>query len=241
MFRQLTSLSTLDLRDNPDLSYSPYLLSLLTSLTTLDGADYTAPSAPEAPTGLSATQSYGNVILTWRPPASGPAPTSYQVLRARGDAEPEIHVEDSFGHHGVRVEHGDEDHSAHGLEQETVTYTDSEPMSGETYRYTVKALGAGGPGPESDQVQVTLEFDQHTVTAPSRYGDRILQILPSDDCARVSPRQDGAHNRPGAEFQRPQIVESRRLRRAGRPGPPGHLPHLPEDHTGRRVQRAEEP
>ena len=186
MFRQLTSLSTLDLRDNPDLSYSPYLLSLLTSLTTLDGADYTAPSAPEAPTGLSATQSYGNVILTWRPPASGPAPTSYRILRARGDAEPEIHVEDTFGHHGVRVEHGDQDHSAHGHEQETVTYTDSEPMSGETYRYTVKALGAGGPGPESDQVQVTLE-SINICDRTKQVRDRILQILPSDDCARVSP------------------------------------------------------
>ena len=190
MFSQLTGLSSLDLRDNPDLSYSPYLLSLLTGLTTLDGADYTAPEAPEGATGLSASQSHGNVTLAWHPPASGPEPDSYRILRAQGDGEAEIHVEDTFSHQGVHQDHGDDDHgdddhSAHGHDQETIRWTDTDSVPGKTYRYSVETLGAGGKGPESGQVEVTVE--SFSICArTSQVRDAILEELGSTDCANIS-------------------------------------------------------
>ena len=185
LFSQLARLSSLDLRDNPDLSYSPYLLSLLTGLTTLDGADYTAPEAPEGATGLSASQSHGNVILAWHPPASGPEPGSYRILRAQGDGEVEIHVEDTFSHQGVHQDHGDDDHSAHGHDQDTVSLTDTDTVPGKTYRYSVETLGAGGKGPESSQVEVTVE--SFSICGRTRQvRDAILEKLGSTDCANIS-------------------------------------------------------
>ena len=185
MFSQLASVSSLDLRDNPDLSYSPYLLSLLTGLTTLDGAGYTAPEAPEGATGLSASQSHGNVILAWHPPGSGPEPGSYRILRAQGDGEMEIHVEDTFSHQGVHQDHGDDDHSAHGHDQETVSLTDTGTVPGKTYRYSVETLGAGGKGPESSQVEVTVE--SFSICGRTRQvRDAILKKLGYTDCANIS-------------------------------------------------------
>ena len=185
MFSQLASLSSLDLRDNPDLSYSPYLLSLLTGLTTLDGTDYTAPQAPEGATGLSAGQSYGNVTLAWHPPASGPEPGSYRILRAQGDGEMEIHVEDTFSHQDLHHDHEDDAHSAHGHDQETVSWTDTDSVPGKTYRYSVVTLGAGGKGPESSQVEVTVE-SYNICGRNKQVRDAILKELGSTDCANIS-------------------------------------------------------
>ena len=136
VFDGLTSLTTLDLRDNRDLSYSPYLLSPLTSLATLNGSAFTRPSAPRAPTNLTATFADGTIELGWTTPATGGAPTSYRILREKGSAAQEVYVDDTYEPGTVAV-----------------TFTDTEVTEGETYRYHVKALNAGGASPASNPAQ----------------------------------------------------------------------------------------
>ena len=138
VFNGLTSLTKLDLRDNRDLSSSPYLLSPLTSLATLNGSAFTRPSAPGAPTNLTATFADGTIELGWTTPATGGAPTSYRILREEGSAAQEVHVDDTYNPGTVAV-----------------TFTDTEVTEGETYRYHVKALNAGGASPASNPAQVT--------------------------------------------------------------------------------------
>ena len=137
-FNGLTSLTKLDLRDNRDLSSSPYLLSPLTSLATLNGSAFTRPSAPGAPTNLTATFADGTIELGWTTPATGGAPTSYRILREEGSAAQEVHVDDTYNPGTVAV-----------------TFTDTEVTEGETYRYHVQALNAGGASPASNPAQVT--------------------------------------------------------------------------------------
>ena len=138
VFDNLTSLTKLNLKANRDLSYPPYLLSPLTSLATLDGSAFTRPSAPGAPTNLTATFADATIELGWTTPATGGAPTSYRILREEGSAAQEVHVDDTYDPGTVAV-----------------TFTDTDVTEGETYRYQVQALNAGGASPASNPFQVT--------------------------------------------------------------------------------------
>ena len=156
VFRSLTSLTDLKLRttrtdhDDPDdrpFSYSPYQLSPLTSLRLLNAVPYAAPSVPGAPSGLAAGPALGTIELTWTAPTSGRAATSYQILRQAGGGTEEVYVEDTFYAGGAAV-----------------TYTDTDVTVGETYRYRVKALNAGGASAAS--VAASAVAASHVIPLP---------------------------------------------------------------------------
>ncbi len=144
LFDQLTSLETLDLRSNPErLLYSPYLLAPLTSLDTLNDKTYTRPSAPAAPTELTGAYASGQIELSWTAPSGGGKATSYQILRQVGSGPEEVYVEDTYN-----------------TNRAAITYADTEVVLGETYRYRVRALNAGGAGAESGTAEVTARDNQ---------------------------------------------------------------------------------
>ena len=86
---------------------------------------------------LTATYESGVVTLSWSPPTTGGAPTSYQIWRQKGSGAWRVYVTDTWGTSGT-------------------TYTDSDITAGETYRYQVKALNASGASAESNSAEVTL-------------------------------------------------------------------------------------
>ena len=165
VFDSLTNLETLDLRNNPNLSYSPYLLSPLSSLEKFNDSLYTRPEAPGAPTGLTGTFTSGNIELSWTAPATGVAPTSYQILRKAGDAGQMVYVEDTYDPDTVAV-----------------TYTDTNITEGQRYYYRVRALNAGGAGPESNAAYVLASLEPITAVpgAPTltgvTHGDASLTV-----------------------------------------------------------------
>ena len=138
VFDHLSSLTTLNLADNPALSYSPDLLSPLTSLTRLNGESYTPPAPSSAPTNLTATITTGGIALYWTAPTTGVI-TSYRILRQEGSSPQEVYVADTYDAGGAAV-----------------TYTDTDITVGETYRYQVQALNAGGASPSSNEAVVAL-------------------------------------------------------------------------------------
>ena len=137
IFDVLSNLTTLRLNNNPDLSYSPEVLSRLTRLTRLNGAPYTPPALPSAPTNLTATITSGGIALHWMVPTTGVA-TSYRILRHAGTGPQEVYVADTYA-----------------TGRAAVTYTDADITAGETYRYQVQALNAGGASPPSNEAVLT--------------------------------------------------------------------------------------
>ncbi len=138
VFDALSSLTTLNLANNSALSYSPEALSPLTSLTRLNGESYTPPAPSNAPTDLAATITTGGIALHWTAPTTGVV-TSYRILRQEGAGPQEVHVADTYASGGAAV-----------------TYTDADITVGETYRYQVQALNAGGASPKSNEAVVAL-------------------------------------------------------------------------------------
>ena len=138
VFAALASLTTLNLANNSALSYSPEVLSPLVSLTHLNGESYTPPAPSNAPTDLKAIITTGGIILHWTAPTAGVV-TSYRILRQEGASPQEVHVADTYAAGGAAV-----------------TYTDADITVGETYRYQVQALNAGGASPESNEAVVAL-------------------------------------------------------------------------------------
>ena len=136
-FDALSDLTTLRLNNNPGLSYSPEVLSRLTRLTRLNGAPYTPPAPSSAPTKLTATITTGGIALHWTAPTTG-AVTSYRILRRAGTGPQEVYVADTYEAGGAAV-----------------TYTDTAITLGETYRYQVQALNAGGASPSSNEAVLT--------------------------------------------------------------------------------------
>jgi titin len=96
-----------------------------------------APSAPTAPVNLTAFAGQGEIILNWSAPTSvGTGITEYRIYRgttAGGEGTTPIAT----------------------VTGTTLTYIDSNILSGGSYTYEVKAVNSAGVGPGSNEVAVT--------------------------------------------------------------------------------------
>ena len=109
----------------------------LTSAATdaVAAAEPTEP--PDKPTGLDATASHGQVVLTWNDP-DDESITGYVILRR-------IRVNDQGGDFSVLVAN---------TESAATTYTDNEVAASTTYTYRIKAINKAGTSERSRWVHI---------------------------------------------------------------------------------------
>ena len=168
VFDPLSSLTTLNLANNSGLSYSPEVLSPLASLTRLNGESYTPPAPSSAPTDLTATITPGGIALHWTAPTTGVV-TSYRILRQEGTSPQAVHVADTYAAGGAAV-----------------TYTDAAITVGETYRYQVQALNAGGASPESNEAVVALTAVVDLCDRAEPVQTAVVEAVHTSTCAPFS-------------------------------------------------------
>ena len=89
--------------------------------------DTPAPPVPDQPTGLEATASHGQVVLTWNDPQDDSI-TGYVILRR-------VRVNDTGGNFSVLVAN---------TESAATTYTDNTVAASTTYTYRIKAINEAG-------------------------------------------------------------------------------------------------
>ena len=99
--------------------------------------DTSAPPVPDKPTGLEATASHGQVVLTWDDPEDDSI-TGYVILRR-------VRVNDQGGDFSVLV--ADTGSAA-------TTYTDNEVAASTTYTYRIKAINEHGVSERSRWVHI---------------------------------------------------------------------------------------
>ena len=111
--------------------------------------DVPAAPAPDQPTGLTATPSRGQVVLSWDDPEDESI-TGYQILRR------------------VRLNNQGGDFSV--LEADTgtaaLTYTDDTVAASLTYTYRIKAINAAGPSERSRWVHIDTPAAPETEAPP---------------------------------------------------------------------------
>ena len=94
--------------------------------------DTPAPPVPDKPTGLSATASNGQVVLTWDDPDDDSI-TGYVILRRLRYDDPSGYFEELTADTGTAA----------------TTYTDDEVAAGTTYTYRIKAINEHGTSERS--------------------------------------------------------------------------------------------
>ena len=99
--------------------------------------DTPAPPVPDQPTGLEATASHGQVVLTWDDPGDDSI-TGYVILRR-------VRVNDTGGDFSVLVAN---------TESATTTYTDDTVAASTTYTYRIKAINEYGASERSRWVHI---------------------------------------------------------------------------------------
>ena len=99
--------------------------------------DTPAPPVPDKPTGLEATASHGQVVLTWNAP-NDESITGYVILRR-------VRVNDTGGDFSVLVAN---------TGSAATTYTDDEVAASTTYTYRIKAINGHGTSERSRWVHV---------------------------------------------------------------------------------------
>ena len=92
---------------------------------------------PDQPTGLEATASHGQVVLTWNDPQDDSI-TGYVILRR-------VRVNDEGGDFSVLVAN---------TESAATTYTDNEVAASTTYTYRIKAINEHGTSERSRWVHI---------------------------------------------------------------------------------------
>ena len=96
-----------------------------------------APPVPDQPTGLEATASHGQVVLTWNDPGDDSI-TGYVILRR-------VRVNDTGGDFSVLVAN---------TGSAATTYTDDEVAASTTYTYRIKAINEHGVSERSRWVHI---------------------------------------------------------------------------------------
>lgn len=122
---------------------------------------YTSPAPPNPPTNVTATAGQGSADVSWTAPASGPAPTSYQV-------QPRV------GGNPVGTPK-----TVSGSPPATST-TVTGLAGGTTYTFTVKALdgnGASAASAQSNAVTPTAATAPGTPTGVTAQGDSTAAIV----------------------------------------------------------------
>ena len=109
----------------------------LTSAATAAVAAAEPTEPPDKPTGLDATVSHGQVVLTWNDPEDDSV-TGYVILRR-------VRVNDQGGDFSVLVAN---------TGSAATTYTDNEVAASTTYTYRIKAINAHGTSERSRWVHI---------------------------------------------------------------------------------------
>ena len=94
--------------------------------------DIPAAPVPDKPTGLSATATHDQVVLTWDDPGDDSV-TGYVVLRRHRYDDPKGHFDELVADTGTA----------------DTTYTDDTVAAGTSYTYRIKAINGAGPGERS--------------------------------------------------------------------------------------------
>ena len=94
--------------------------------------DIPAAPVPDKPTGLSATATHDQVVLTWDDPGDDSV-TGYVVLRRHRYDDPKGHFDELVADTGTAA----------------ATYTDDTVAAGTSYTYRIKAINGAGPGERS--------------------------------------------------------------------------------------------
>ena len=94
--------------------------------------DIPAAPVPNKPTGLSATATHDQVVLTWNDPGDDSI-TGYVVLRRLRYDDPKGHFDELVADTGTAA----------------ATYTDDTVAAGTSYTYRIKAINGAGPGERS--------------------------------------------------------------------------------------------
>ena len=94
--------------------------------------DIPAAPVPDKPTGLSATATHDQVVLTWNDPGDDSI-TGYVVLRRLRYDDPKGHFDELVADTGTAA----------------ATYTDDTVAAGTSYTYRIKAINGAGPGERS--------------------------------------------------------------------------------------------
>ena len=90
--------------------------------------DTPAPPVPDKPTGLEATVSNGQVVLTWDDPEEDDSITGYVILRRLPGVDPEGQFDELVGNTGTAA----------------TTYTDDTVSPETRYTYRIKAINEHG-------------------------------------------------------------------------------------------------
>ena len=94
--------------------------------------DIPAAPVPDKPTGLSATATHDQVVLTWNNPGDDSI-TGYVILRRHRYDDPKGHFDELVADTGTAA----------------TTYTDDTVAAGTSYTYRIKAINGAGPGERS--------------------------------------------------------------------------------------------
>ena len=94
--------------------------------------DTPAAPVPDKPTGLSATATHDQVVLTWDDPGDDSV-TGYVILRRHRYDDPKGHFDELVADTGTAA----------------ATYTDDTVAAGTSYTYRIKAINGAGPGERS--------------------------------------------------------------------------------------------
>ena len=94
--------------------------------------DIPAAPVPDKPTGLSATATHDQVVLTWDDPGDDSI-TGYVILRRHRYDDPKGHFDELVADTGTAA----------------TTYTDDTVAAGTSYTYRIKAINGAGPGERS--------------------------------------------------------------------------------------------
>ena len=94
--------------------------------------DIPAAPVPDKPTGLSATATHDQVVLTWDDPGDDSI-TGYVILRRHRYDDPKGHFDELVADTGTAA----------------ATYTDDTVAAGTSYTYRIKAINGAGPGERS--------------------------------------------------------------------------------------------
>ena len=94
--------------------------------------DIPAAPVPDKPTGLSATATHDQVVLTWDDPGDDSV-TGYVILRRHRYDDPKGHFDELVADTGTA----------------DTTYTDDTVAAGTSYTYRIKAINGAGPGERS--------------------------------------------------------------------------------------------